>query len=198
MPSTNTNDERRQYFRIKNKILMSFQIAEKDNLEPLPDASAYESKGKMAVLGRIGQIQEMNDDFVQDSASLQPIVKQHIEEINQQLACLSQSLLKTIAASYRDLMEVDISGGGLRFESSEKIDKGQKLHLDIILVPEFHNISVIGKVVDCDQSQNEKDQAVYLIAVEFTKIMEADRDSIIGHIFKTQSKQLRECKENEK
>ncbi len=195
MQSTNNTDDRRQYFRIKNNILMRFEIADKDQAQKTTELEANKHAEQMALLQRIAKIQDLNDVFNNDLGAEHYLTKDHLEAINQQLCCLSHDLITAVDHEYRDLMEVDISGGGLRFESDQALSKGQTLNMEIILVPEYQPIHIFGQVVDSELIENQKD--LHRVAVSFTKIKEADRDAIIGHIFKIQSKQLRACKESE-
>ncbi|MDQ7049762.1 MAG: PilZ domain-containing protein [Enterobacterales bacterium] len=196
MQSTNNTDDRREYFRIKNKILMRFEIANKDQPPKTIELESNKHAEQISLLQRISKIQDLNDVFNNDLSAEHYLTKDHLEAINQQLSCLSHDLLTAIDHEYRDLMEVDISGGGLRFESDQALAKGQTLNMEIILVPEFQAIHIFGQVVNSEMVENQKNQ--HRLAISFIKIKEADRDAIIGHIFKTQSKQLRACKESEK
>jgi len=196
MQSTNSNDERREYFRIKNKILMRYLLADKDQPPQASELEDSQHSSQIQLLQRIAKVQDLNDIFSADLSDEHYLTKDHLEAINQQLACLSHDLLTTTDHQYRDLMEVDISGGGLRFESDHALAKGQTLNMEIILVPEYQHIHIFGLVVDSKVLQSAENH--HLVAINFVKIEESDRDAIIGHIFKEQSKQLRACKESEK
>lgn len=84
---------------------------------------------------------------------------------------------------------VDISGGGLSFSCSEKIEL--KLNDKLVMLfnvshgrEAIHEIIAHGEVVRIDPPKREGLKQI--IATEFTKVREVDRDRIIRHCFERQ------------
>ncbi|MHB8170458.1 MAG: flagellar brake protein [Thermincolia bacterium] len=79
---------------------------------------------------------------------------------------------------------LDVSGGGIRFQTSLFLPEGTVLELKID-VQGLGQISALGKVVRTISS-GEKDANSYVIGVQFMIIEEKERDKIIRHIFDKQ------------
>lgn len=74
---------------------------------------------------------------------------------------------------------IDISGGGLLFQTNHPIDANENLEVEFSL--DNLTISTTGKVVRCSSVDNS-----YRIALKFTDISELERDKIVGFIFQKQ------------
>jgi hypothetical protein len=106
------------------------------------------------------------------------------------------TLLKTVKgekSSFDDLemMKANLSGNGISFVSDDEAAVDDMLELHIVLLPSYAYIYSFGKVVSCDPIAGEDAEHGYRIAVEFTLLMEEDREKLIQHCFKQQSLALR-------
>ena len=193
-PIPPASDERRQYFRIKNSLYMSYQVMNAEAKQSGVQELATQSVS-LRVLKELSEIKQKNKDFLNTLHSDQTAISTHINQQNSQISTLSNYLVQNVDTKYKKLFEVDLSGGGIRFESTTQLEKDQELKLHIILIPEYRDISLLGRVV---KSQRLDDKEDFEHSITFSQIQEADRDAIIKHVFKTQSKQLRADKSNSK
>ena len=192
LQNTPPTDERRQYFRIKNSLFMSYEIIDSTSYEQIPNDQQADSPS-LRVLKELNEIERQNKAFLNTLQADQTTIETYISQLNSKITSLSQYLVKNMDIKYKELLEVDLSGGGIRFESESQLNKDQELKLEIVLVPEYHNMIIYGKVIN---SQQKSDGTEFEHSVVFCQIQEPDRDAIIKHVFKTQSKQLRSDKEN--
>ena len=182
--------ERRQYFRIKNRLFMGYELLDSNN-----DSFdiALEQKNSLPfahLLEELNQLAESNDKHCQSLDSQQQPTIDHLGRVNQKIEQLTGYMIKSLDLDYNELLEVDLSGGGIRYDSEIALKPEQELKLELVLVPEYHYLVALGKVVDCVKEVNG-----YQIAIAFTHIKENDRDLIVRHVFKSQSQQLRERKQ---
>jgi c-di-GMP-binding flagellar brake protein YcgR len=187
------DDERRQYFRIRNLLFMSYETIE--NIGEYHLAKDKDSDPSLCVhlLKELNKLEQQNRIFLNTLQKDQGVISSYITQLNNEFGLLTQYIVRNLDAAYRELQEVDLSGGGVRFESGSELNINQELKMEIILLPEYTNILTYGKVVDCQKS---KDKQAFELAVTFSQIHESDRDQIIKHVLKAQSKQLRTDKEN--
>lgn len=82
-------------------------------------------------------------------------------------------------------MLVDLSGGGFRIKTNQKIELGNLLTVDIDLLG--RKIIINGKVVRVIKDDNDN----YICGVSFIGIRERDRDKIIQLIFEIMRKQMK-------
>ncbi|MDA8233825.1 MAG: PilZ domain-containing protein [Clostridia bacterium] len=88
------------------------------------------------------------------------------------------------AAIFQQGITLDISGGGIRFQTSVFLPEGTVVELKVD-IQGHGQISALGKVIRTISS-GEKEKKSYLIGVQFMIIEEKDRDKIIRHIFDKQ------------
>lgn len=192
--SPNPNDERRQYFRIRHSLLMSYQTIETSD-ESLPiKENQPESSSGIHLLKELNKLEQQNQSFINSLQADQATVSTYITGLNDKLSLLSHYIINNLDVDYKELLQVDLSGGGIRFESDTALDIEQEIKMEIVLVPEYANILTYGKVVDCHKVAGKQS---FELAISFTQIHESDRDSIIKHVFEAQSKQLRFDKEKQ-
>lgn len=188
----NSESERRQYFRIKNSLFMSYEEIENgDPEQPVKEVSSR-SLRSMHLLKELNSILEENEIFNQGLSEEQRKTKNYLTSLNDKVTDITRYLVKTLGVEYSELLEVDLSGGGVRFETDTPLTVNQVLKLDLVLVPEYYNLTSLGSVVDCSSLGAS---GLYEIAISFTDIQEADRDAIVRHVFKRQSEQLRSDKQ---
>jgi len=188
----NKSDERRQYFRIKNSLFMSYEPVVDGDSDSSPKEISAKSLRSMHLLKELNSILEDNETFVKGLTYDDNKSKIYLDSLSKKVSDITRYLVKTLGVEYSELLEVDLSGGGIRFETNKNIDKHQSLKFDLVLVPEYYNLTTLGTVVDC---QPLGSSGLFEVAISFTDIQEADRDAIVRHVFQRQSQQLRSDKQ---
>lgn len=86
---------------------------------------------------------------------------------------------------------IDISGGGARFTSAVQHNKGDKVRikLDLLISNNLRKMVLLAVIISSDRSENRA--GVYEHRVEFTNIMQRDREDLIKYIFEQERKRRR-------
>ncbi len=194
MSSANTDldDERRQYFRIRNSLFIRYEIIEPEIETKRTAPSEPYMAPSIQLLKKLYHLEQNNALFLNSLQPDQSGVSSHLINTNKEIDKIVHFVVNKLDMEYRELVDVDLSGGGIRFESEHSIDINQKLKLEIVLIPEFHHILIDAQVVDCQRDAKDKK---FELAITFNHIREVDRDTIIKHVLEIQSKQLRSNKE---
>lgn len=192
MPTTKSAEERREYFRIKNWIMLNHQkiddLGDDDGLEALESGSP-----RINLLQAMSQIEADNQNYLASLSGKQSQLGGYILNMNKKIELLTQFVVQSLDSDSSTLTEVDISGGGIRYTCDEKLEIDQLLKLELVLVPECYGILAYGRVVDCKPATNGKG---FDLAIIFVQLKETHRDAIIKHVFQVQSKQLRDVKKD--
>jgi len=199
MSDQTSSKERRQYFRIKNELFMCYELIDSNEPKSSAPSEVVPSKGtkvspQLALLRELTNINKENKRMLETLNGGDKSIIKHISEMSSRLSELSKQIIQEIELDFSEVMKVDISGGGLCFESSQSLKIDQQMKLELILMPQYFEIVLLAKVVDSAFLEGRQS---YRIAVEFIKINESDRDAIIGQVFKTQSKMLRANRKTE-
>lgn len=99
-------------------------------------------------------------------------------------------LPKNLQANSVKAIIVDISGGGVRVFTQEKLNTGSfvMLNFQLFLSGKYKQFTLVGKVVLSLESPNVSD--IYDTRIEFKRVAETDRREIVKYIFE-QQRQLR-------
>ncbi len=129
--------------------------------------------------------------------SIPPELINEINSIHRKLDFIIKFLGKTDQENIfnKDPEEVNISGSGMRFTTTEEYKPGDFLDIKLVLpISSGIIIETIGQVVRVNTLADavQKNDAVrYAIAVKFITINEDDREFIIRYVFKRQRELLR-------
>jgi len=92
-----------------------------------------------------------------------------------------QVVEKTGLGDMKEGIMLDLSGGGMRFQTKEKLDKGSILYAYLELP--FGTLGTPGRVCRSEPIENTK---YFSVSVDFYQITEKDRDRIIKCVFDIQ------------
>ncbi len=123
-----------------------------------------------------------------------PKLYEFLFDINQKLNILLNHMAGKNGFNMPEAREVNISGGGLRFFSTERFNSGDKLFLKTFLPTHARVIKIKCEVVRSIPTGDGK----YEIAVKYLDMDEPTRDKIIKYIFAKQRQLLRGDKTTEK
>ena len=180
------NEERHECLRIDDRLLLEYRLfdepTEAMNLH-LPPATedtiaTAVSKPTLDLLGRAGE-----------TFAGSPLMA-WISKIDWMLETILKSLAKSHPGSVAiaRLTDVDISAGGLGFDTPRRFKEEDLLILKVILPP-FSMIEATARVIRV--SQAEKTATGVHVATQFIELGGDDQELIIRHILQVQAERLR-------
>lgn len=186
------NDDRRSSVRVTGRNLFAYkEIAEQKYAEYAKDfqegISLYSQEsladmqifvGAQSALGRIRDKDEDLADFLQHLDMKMNILLKKVDNAKTPLDDLK-------------LRDLNLSGAGIAFIASEKIEMDTFLEFRIVLLPNYLFVYAIGRVTKCEVVTHEGDKQFYRVGAEFSLIMDEDREKLIQHNFRQQSLALR-------
>lgn len=137
---------------------------------------------------------ELLFDDIEPRPEENPRLYELLFDINQKLNILLNHMAGKNGFNIPEARDVNISGGGLRFYSSERFNAGDMLFLKTFLPTHAHVIKIKCEVVRSIPTDDGK----FEIAVKYVDMDETTRDKIIRYIFAKQRKLLRGEKAPEK
>jgi hypothetical protein len=186
LPLESTNDERREWLRIDDRLLLEYRLLDESSdavnlhLPPVTEdtiATAV-SKPTRDLLARAGEA------FV-DSPLLPWVSK---------IDWMLETILKSLAKSHPGsvtiarLTDVNISAGGLGFNTSRSFEAGDVLTLRIILPP-FTMIETTARIIRITATRNGREE--FHVATQFVELAGDNQEQIIRHILQVQAERLR-------
>lgn len=131
----------------------------------------------------------LSTDSVKEAA-IHPDIISELHSINKKLNYIIKVLEKSGEKDYIENgpLEVDISGAGLKFITSQDLYPGDLLEIEMVLpISSGIIIELIGEVVRCKRHTQDAQE----VAVKYIALNEDDRECIIRYVFKRQRELLR-------
>lgn len=172
--------DRRNYFRIEDvSILYHRVLSSKENIDE-------ENLGQLSIdkLTLKARFESLSREMSPLSTALQdssPKLAQYLSAIDKKLNMLSEVIMDGAVDELDEKpQKVNISAGGLSFNSDEEVAPGSILELRIVLLPTNIGVYSHARVVLCSKSPDDENS--YKVAVEFIHMNEEFRDLISRHV----------------
>ena len=188
-PSTKTtkalSDERREWVRIDDRVLLEYRLLSDPVEEPIPGALPISQEAIAAVIAK------PTSDLLLRSG--EPLAESPLLPWIMKVDWLLEVIVKALAKmqpegiAIAQVADVTLSGGGIGFLSPRKFAVDDLLKLKIILPP-FTPIHTTARVIRSDLA---KDGIQFDIATEFTELSPDDQEHLIRHIIQAQAERLR-------
>ena len=182
------SEERRRYFRIDDSLGLAYRLLGSEEAKVF----ALEAREQ----GNNFSYADNFDNRIQtllDACKIQaPVAAELIDLMNKKLNFVIQqldinsALMQTISYS---LKNVNVSACGMAFANEECLEKGQQLHLDIVLYPAELHVVAMAEVLSCTlwESDDTESENHWFVRLNFTEINSSDQELLIQHIVKRQS-----------
>ena len=190
MSNNNEVNERRQYYRIDDSAIFSYQILKKS----LNEENKSEGDKKVpAAFEMIELFSQMNQQMSvvlgrinENSAD----IATYLKSLDKKAELLAKMyLLKENESKLESHRQINLGAGGLAFGSDEKLRPGTLIAIEMILSTDLLCLHLTGRVI---QISNDKEgDFPYHVSISFTDISESEVDQISKHIIRLQAKQLR-------
>jgi hypothetical protein len=184
-PQPLSSDERREWIRIDDDLLLEYRLAGDPADAPPPGLPPVTQEMIATAVGKpTTDLLARSGDLLVGSPILPWIMK---------VDWLLEVLLKAMALQHPEAMSiarvatVNISGGGISFVSSRRFAAGDRLAMKIILPP-FTPIHTLANVI---RATAQADGQGYMIATQFYNLAPDDQEHIIRHIIQVQAERLR-------
>jgi len=184
-PSSTSQDERREWIRIDDRVLMEYRLLmESGHTLPVEAGTPTADMISTAVGKPTADLLARSGDSFVGSPVLPWIMK---------VDYLLEVILNALAASRPDSvamarpMDVNLSGGGVGFVSDRELSIGDQLAVKLILPPFILIKATIRVIRVMPQAGGQG----YAIATEFVDLKPDDQEHLIRHILQAQAEQLR-------
>jgi len=190
--------DRRQYYRINDRVSLKYRVVQGFNVQEEISKSRKQYRDFADLRNTLrcidARLDLISDQLVKES----PLIGEMLSLINKKFALHEQMIGGNNNTDDHELSpaeNVNLSASGIAFDTETPINVGTYLKLEIVTYPEHHYILVYAKVIKCSQ-QDANSVSGYIIAVEFESISEEDREKVVHHIFKKQSEEIKKNKQD--
>ncbi len=180
--------DRREYYRLKESLIMSYVIVGKDDALHSDSANQY-------AMDLLAEFSSMSQQIKQSVTRMNrsPDLSNCFKILDAKINLLAQTVLYQDKDNDLKRYTADISAGGMSFLVPEKVEEGSELQLQLVLPPELYVLNIMAKVISCKQS--DSNDGSYMLSTQFLDTRDTTQDLIVRHIMHSQSDQLRAKKE---
>ena len=186
-------DDRRDYFRIKDRLAVEVRIITDDEFLQLENPIRY---NPTQVIDKAYDMHFVKESMSNDEKEKSQIFA-YLQMIDKKLDMLVDILCKPQKDElyHHSYAEVEISGNGIKFISDLALQGGDYIELRIV-IPRFPypKITALGQVLK-SEGYTTNDTAYYMVVARFIVINEEDRDLLISYVFMKERERLRLEKE---
>lgn len=189
-----SNDDRREYFRVNDAVRLTIRSVSEEELPALLECLDQNITGNFTIMSSLSAISAEMAASMRRIEINQPDVAAYLKALDRKIAVLGRAL---IASENELVMEeahpVNLSAGGMGVLVNEKYQSGQPVEIKMLLFPSFTGVLTYGTVIDSTPLAPEeaKEGYSYRVRIEFTHMREQDRDLVIRHVLRCQSNELR-------
>lgn len=186
------DQERREYFRIDDYVLLSYTVITKENEAEFfaeldsPPPSAF------TLASHLTQMKQENMVLRRRAQSENSSLTKYVHAIETQLDMIVQVLMvnEMDDPEFSKKRKVSIGGGGLSLFAAKEVEEGSLLDVKMVLFPGHLGLRTAGKVVRCKPDGDQFD-----IGIEFNLLSDADNELLVQHVLSKQASQLRKQRE---
>jgi len=188
------NNDRRDFFRINDMIYIDVTELNHDEINqvvstiknpPLTDNVSQDKRQLSTIQASlIHLIEQINHSDRQ--------VARALRLLDDKISIISHMVQRQQnTTDNRNLIESNLSGGGIAFMTDHQYSHNATLELRIELQPTGNIIHTIANVIACDKQYDAPKYTPYFLRLVFTHMSEYDRNLLVKHILLRQSKSLR-------
>lgn len=174
--------ERRQHFRIEDRIYFNYKILKPGNCyceQTLNDDLLSQAGDRYVEIARY--FESFDTELAQLTQALslkEPIVSHFLNILNTKI----DYLVRHIALDDKNLKKVNISLGGMSFKAQEHLAEKTQLKLVVYTKPNMVPIIINGVVVYCEHLNAN----IYRVAIQFEHLTQEQEQLLSQHIMLAQ------------
>jgi hypothetical protein len=192
MPDTNNiANERREYYRFDETLIMNYSIITADN--KLGNKEQFANQQAKALINEFSSMTQQIKMSLSRMNNRSPELSSCFKILDTKINLLAQTILYQDKENSLMHHKANISAGGISFAVEQNIPANTELMLQLVLPPELNILNVKAKVIKCNVNKN--DDFAYRLSTQFIETNDITEDIIVRHIMHRQSDQLRAKKE---
>ncbi|MGD8932828.1 MAG: PilZ domain-containing protein [Chromatiales bacterium] len=188
---SNSRDERREFFRIDDSILVNWRLIGAPELSDGNTGLENMPEQSFTIITRLQAVSRHLAGSLHRIEQRDPDVADYLKALDEKITLLAQNFMEEeVGITAQVARSVNLSAGGLALDSSQRLQVGDQVEIKLLLLPSYTGVVALGEVIRITEGTETSDHP-YRLHINFTHIQESDRDALIGHILRRQGEMLR-------
>ncbi|AFJ02461.1 PilZ domain-containing protein [Methylophaga frappieri] len=195
--SAATGIDRRAYFRINDRILITLLPLASSAVAPLAQQIMHATPQPTDPSQQFSSLQSAFTHLTDQIGHTDRDVARALRMLDEKLNILSsqvQHLLRPV--NEQDTEAVNLSAGGIALMSPQRFDKHTALEVKLTLLPGNQPVHAIANVIACEPVAEQAPDKSCFLRLAFTHMNETDRNRLVKHTLSRQAEDLRQQKQS--
>lgn len=180
-PPTPPGTERREYFRVEDKIVLRYRAVPRDAVLNAPAERHFNNSEVFELLRELRQIDHEHNNVLRTLAEQNRDLGLYLKNVNRKIELVANALASLDQSQQgQEPQLASISESGIAFVAEPKLEVGSVVALEMVLLPQHTALALYGEVV------MNRDQPPARSVVTFLQLREGDRQILARHILQVQ------------
>lgn len=195
--------ERRLFFRIQDKIYLSYRRAdepelnEAEGLRPIEHGRRGRNDPLRDLPSKLSALGNESRPVFRKLRKNSPDIAAAIDILDNKIGLIAAALMaQCMNDSGPTLCDVSLSVSGVGFAVAKPMPRGLPIVITMLLPPSLYKIVAEGRVIP-HPNHNAVDADMYWIGIEFNKMDERDQEFLSKYILKKQADEIKRQRELE-
>jgi hypothetical protein len=188
MTQTASGSDKRNFFRVKQDILLEYQAVDAHTAKESDPQSCFTGSASLELFADYRRIDQEAAPLIQAISSQSRELAEYLLLMNRKFDLLAQQLTSTSSDKQEvQSAQVSLSEGGIAFNSQKSFYKGSHLALRATFMPSYTGVSVFAEVIRCEPTKD----GAFQVAAKFYRVNSAKREVIGREIMRAQQRLAR-------
>jgi c-di-GMP-binding flagellar brake protein YcgR len=179
-------DERRQYFRIEQRVSLELKIISESEISEHPSPTQFDVSPNFLLLSQLQEMEAESSHLLRKIAEKDSNISSFLKIVHDKIERIAQAVASTeMKIGNAAIQEVNISEGGLQFRQDHAIEQGAFLSLKLVFPESCIGVLIYAQCCRCD----EMGDGSFVISVEFVRMPESCRMILARQIFESQARE---------
>lgn len=194
--TTTTGADRRAFFRINDRLVMSVVPLTTAEAEQIGQAIIDATPESGQLTQQMSSIQKSFNHLTDQIGHTNRDIARALRMLDEKVNLLAQNVqLLHTPLNAEAANEVNLSAGGLALMTDSVFQPRSAMEVRMQLLPGGLHIRAIAKVIACDQLIESSQGKSFYLRMAFTHMSETDRNILVKHTLNRQAEELRNSKQ---
>lgn len=175
-------DERRSFFRVDDEVSFDYKSVDTHTVEDELADSLFSDTPSIGLFADFRAIDSESSQLLHSIGEKDRQISDYLSAINRKVELLAQQVVNLQHGKPKtQVAQINLSEGGIAFNSDKALYKGSFLALRLVFVPSYVAVAMFAKVIRC-----EGNKSGHQVAAKFHKITESQRQIVSKQIMQAQ------------
>lgn len=185
--------ERRRFYRVDDELMLAWRPLDATEVHEFRRGSLRSRMKQESLQQLVFHLDAKLESLSEALMAVDPAVREAIDILDRKLTLIERMLSQARPETSEDqadyqLTTVNLSAGGIGMEVDRPMARGAFVAIDMIMLPEYEQLELVGQVVSCRELT---DVAQWSVAIDFVQLREVERDRLAAHIARRQTQILK-------